>query len=727
MATPTPFTKTPQKHPQAFSSPIPRSVPPMMNFDSPSVMTLLQEGGIGMGISMSGMGMSSLGLSASAMGRADEDERRRRLENIIATLKTKPGRVSEEGIIGLCKKEGLDVEREEMPDGTISLALVIGSEVMCDVFVRNGEIESVKLETAIDRERPGLDFGPTGSKILLQSLSPLPGMTKINLTLERFSHNLDKLLRMDKLSAPENGGVSCYQAIFGVYTSLKKLFEHEKKMALAVLEAHTPYASQKAEREVLCKKSGRPRINAGTCLGLSLEYWMDRRHLIPRTLSKQSTSAKGKEKMNVDSSSDGDNYPEDGDPSNNKIYALTIECESSPSSMYSPIRISDAWISDSIEKAPDVATGDIDNILSNTPSIDWLDPPPTYLPSVAAGGDHDAMSLDAAPGRLPNIRFVAQFNPPLVVPLTVFINIYQTLGLEVPQDIRATTFTGLALRPGEPDPGLEMAGDSTPEVRSEKTVLVLNSDGNEEQRTHANSLYVPKTEFSRTMEALPFHHPKQIIQILPTLRQYAFTTSLLQHTFHSTSPSPPTPSPAVQKSAATTTATTTTTTTGTLQLTPPPTPSRTTTAEAHPLRAPPLQLDTTLSYSPPTPRLTLSFPHPSTTSPLPLFSLSSSLSSSSSTSSAASLLSALMSTSLSPPRPPLRISIDVHPNADLVVGDQNVVDLAPPPPPAVMSGELGGLELRAEDERVKRVARALDVCGDLGVWGEWVRRGVGAS
>ena len=107
----------------------------MMNYDSPAVMNLLQEGGVGMGISMSGMGMSSLGLSASAMGRADEDERRRRLESIIATLKAKPGRISEEGIIGLCKKEGLEVEREEMPNGVVMLALVIGSEVMCDVGI----------------------------------------------------------------------------------------------------------------------------------------------------------------------------------------------------------------------------------------------------------------------------------------------------------------------------------------------------------------------------------------------------------------------------------------------------------------------------------------------------------------------------------------------------------------------------------------------------------------
>ena len=628
-----------------------------------------------MGISMSGMGMSSLGLSASGMGRADEDERRRRLENIIATLKTKPGRVGEEGIIGLCKKEGLDVEREELPGGVVMLALVIGSEVMCDVFVKNGEIESVKLETAIDRERPGFNFGPTGSKILLESLRPINGMSKINLTLERFSHNLDKLLRMDKLSAPENGGVSCYQAIFGVYTSLKKLYEHEKKMALAVHDANTPYAIQKAEREVLCKKSGRPRINAGTCLGLSLEYWMDRRHIIAKPAEKTPVSAKGKERMDIDSVSD--DTSEDTDPSSNKIYALTIECESSLSSMYSPIRISESWVSDAIEKAPDAASADIDNILSNTPTIDWLDPPDTYLPSAAPGGDHDAMNLDAAPGRLPNIRFVARFNPPLVVPLSVFVNIQQSLGLDVPQDIRATTFVGLALRPREPDPGLTgMAGDSTQEIRSTKTVLIPTASG-EEQRTHANSLYVPKTEFSRTIEAIPFQHPKQLVEILPTLRQYAFMSSLLQHTFHEPSPAP-TPTQGEKNS----------------HITPPATPENPS--------EPPLQLDTTLYYSPPAPRLTLHLPHPSSIPSVP------------STASPTDFLASLLSNTLGN-NPPLKVSVDVLPNAELVVSDQNIVDV---PPPTGL-----GLEVQ-EDERVKRVGRALDICGDLGIWGEWLRRSV---
>lgn len=98
-----------------------------MNFESPAAL-LLGDGGVGMGITMSGMGISSLGLTASAMGRADEEERRRRLEVIISTLKAKPGRVSPKGILDLCHKEGLEVEQEKA-----ALVLMIGTEGMCEV------------------------------------------------------------------------------------------------------------------------------------------------------------------------------------------------------------------------------------------------------------------------------------------------------------------------------------------------------------------------------------------------------------------------------------------------------------------------------------------------------------------------------------------------------------------------------------------------------------------
>ncbi|PSN73436.1 hypothetical protein BS50DRAFT_186787 [Corynespora cassiicola Philippines] len=684
MATPTPSTNTPQKHLAAFSSPAPRSVPAMMNYDSPAVLNMLSEGGVGMGISMSGMGMSQLGLSASAMGRADEDERRRRLENIIATLKEKPGRVGEEGIVALCKKEGMEIDRDSPEPGVQVLVLAIGAEAMCEVTLRNGEVESVNLQLASDSEEDNM-FAETGSKILLKNLKPLPGQSKINLTLERFSQNLDSLLRMDKLSA-ENGGVKCYKAIFRVYASLRKLFEHEKKLALDILGANTPYSGQKAERKVLCEKSGRPRINAGSCLGLSLEYWMDRRHLITRK-SQDPSSSKGKEKMDIDSGAVEDD-PEGADHNTNKIYSLVIECESSPSSMYTPIRIPDSWISENIEKAPDAQDVNIDNILLNTSQIDWLDPKPTYLEASAPEGDHDAMNLDAGPGRLPNIRFVAKFNPPLVVPLSVWINLHQSVGLNItPQDVRATTFVGLAIRPSEPDPGMNVTGaESTPEVRSKKTVLVKSAEGKEEERQHTCSLLTPKTEYSRTLESLPFHHPRQLVEILPTLRQYAFTTSLLKHTFHSPNQTPLSPS---QK-------------TPTSPLSPPMTPS--------PNPSLPIHLDLSLTYSPPAPRLTLHLPHPASTP------------ASAESPSPTDLLAALLASPSSPTviKPPLKVSLEVLSNAELMVSDQNVLSV--PPIQQNKDEDVDMERAHAVTEKQKRVARALEVCGDLGIWGEWLRK-----
>lgn len=646
-----------------------------------------------MGISMSGLGMSSLGMSASAMGRADEAERTRRLQNILEIVGSKPGRVSEEGLLALCKRLGLPYEKH--PDEANTWSLIIGDEAVCDIKFKNDEIATVNLQTGLDEERPELQFGPTGSQIIAKSLKPRPGQSKINVTLEPVSESLQKLLTLAQLGAPQNGGVSCYNAIAGVYTSLRKLFEHEKKANLAAREPNERYRAYNAEREVLCKKSGRPRLNGGSCLGLSLEYWMDRRHIIPKTTPTQ--SEKGKEKMEVDSETVS--YPEDEDPENNRIYSLTIDCESSPSTLYTPIRISNEWISDKIEKPTDAndANASIDNILLNTPSIDWLDPKPTYLEAPTA--TDEAIDLNSAPGRLPNIRFVARFNPPLVVPLAVHMQLYQIVGIEPrTEDFRATTFVGLALRPGEVDPGMiNTTGGSTHEIRSSRSVVARDMEGQDSNRTHDMSLYVPKMEYSRTLESLPFSHPKQMVEILPVLRQYAATTSLLLDTFYEKP----------QKH-------TSTHRWGVNPLSPPLTPLRKKEGAAQAL-----QVDVNLTYTPPTPRLTLHLPHPSSTA------LTKQSDAGPTLTSVDDLLSDLMS-GTSTIRPPISISIDVHANGELVVSEQNLIQV-----PVLQSttegkeGDSADVDMeRAEqvEQRISRLGKALDICGDLGVWGEWLRR-----
>ncbi|KAF2449481.1 hypothetical protein P171DRAFT_427687 [Karstenula rhodostoma CBS 690.94] len=686
MATPTPSTNTPQKqHFHNLSSPAPRSVPPM-NFDSPAVLNMLGEGGVGMGISMSGMGMSSLGLTASQLGRADEEERRRRLESIIALINKRKGRVSEEGIAALCKQEHIVMMRDVQGDGTVVLVLGLGDEAVCEISLLNEDVTSVKLDLASDDDDV---YKTSGSRILKKSLIPPPGVRRINTTLDRFSLNLDKLMNMDKLSKA-NAGIPCYKAIFSVHASLKKLFEHEKKLALELIGSDGSNASYKAEREVLCKKSGRPRMNTGHCLGLSLEYWMDRRHLIPQKAQK-AASLKGKDKDETDSRN-LEAYPEEADLDNNRIYSLTIECESSPSSMYTPIRIPDSWIGDDVEKAPDAQPdADINNLLLNTPQskIDWLEPKPTYLDSASQGGDHDAINIDNAPGRLPNIRFVAKFNPPLVVPLSLYVTVLQSVGLEYnPQDLRATTFVGLALRPEETDPGMSTAaGGHTPEVRSTTKVLTIDHAGNESHTAHANTLYVPRLEYARTLDSLPFQHPRQLVALLPTFRQYAFTTSLVQDVFGAHAP----PKAAPQQNP----------------LSPPTTPKDD--------KEQGLQTDLTLAYTPPSPKIALHFPHPLSSAPeTPL------------SSNASDLLSRLLSqnslsSSTRQSHPPFRLVVDVGENADIYISEQNVVDADTG---ASKTGEVDIEGVEKAREKVKRLEKALDVCGDLGIWAEWIRREV---
>jgi hypothetical protein len=69
------------------------------------------------------------------------------------------------------------------------------------------------------------------------------------------------------------------------------------------------------------------------------------------------------------------------------------------------------------------------------------------------------------------------------------------------------------------------------------------------------------------------------------------------------------------------------------------------------------------------------------------------------------------------PHAPLSVTLEVHPNAELVVGEQNVVE--------GVTHEEHDLESQQQAaDRVKRVARALEVSGDLGVWAQWVRREV---
>lgn len=89
------------------------------------------DGGIGMGISMSGI--SQLGMGLSMTGRASDEERRKRLEEVVSQVKQRPGRVSPGGLEALAKRFGFDADVfPNRREGTF-MCVLAGTYIMIEV------------------------------------------------------------------------------------------------------------------------------------------------------------------------------------------------------------------------------------------------------------------------------------------------------------------------------------------------------------------------------------------------------------------------------------------------------------------------------------------------------------------------------------------------------------------------------------------------------------------
>lgn len=212
---------------------------------------------------------------------------------------------------------------------------------------------------------------------------------------------------------------------------------------------------------------------------------------------------------------------EDEEESESRTWALDIECEASPAELYPPIRVSRDWVSERVVKPKD--DHQRDDLFDETPDdispiIDWLEPPPTYL-------THDTTNtatntIGTSQQHQPNVQFIAILDPPVVVPLHTAYEIYGIVGVQIPQEsLRATTYDELLLeKKFQPHAQTQTQEGGIRRVTIERDVLVL-SDGDEhkEERVkhHHYNLYVPKPDYGRLIEEIPFSHPRQLVEILP--------------------------------------------------------------------------------------------------------------------------------------------------------------------------------------------------------------------
>ena len=314
---------------------------------------------------------------------------------------------------------------------------------------------------------------------------------------------------MEKLSG---SSANCFEAISGIHQSLKKIYEHEKELAKTLMSSQ----SLDPETITMCKKGGQPRMNARKTVGLSVDYWRDR-HQIPLNNDSGATAGDQDEQM-----TDVFDEPEPSSTdAERQIYSLHIDCEASSPALYTPIRSSTAWVADNVTKSrddPDHQAVDTGQQPLPDLNIDWRDP--------AANATTGDVATDlTAP--LPQARFVAHMQPPIALPLNVAAQIYASVGLDITTgNIQQTTWDTLVI-PAKAHSQQQAHSINNEPLTSKKNILTFPAGDVAAEQTWTSRLYFHHPELGRLVDTVPFVHPRQLIAMLPVLRQYTLFTKLI--------------------------------------------------------------------------------------------------------------------------------------------------------------------------------------------------------
>ena len=460
-----------------------------------------REGSMG----MSAMGIGGGGVTGATVGnvRDNEEERRRRIEGITEVLGKKWGRVSREGVEGCARRLGLECLWEDARGKkTLSIA---GNGLLIDIEFIGERVNGVVLSFPGSGEGILGEVAGDGARVLKEDLSgKRAGGGDRYVVLDAFAANVERMARLDRLGV---AGVSCFEAVEGVHGCLRRIFEWD--MGSMKDQREIKLQKNRKEVEVLRRRNGRPRVHAEGQVGLRLEYWMDKALLwqndrVPEEMDLDDGAEKEEAHLN--------------------IWSISIECESSPAELYPPIRISSAWVTDTVEKPTGM---DITRLPLTESTIDWQEPPLTYTMASDNGGD--AMNLDQAhllPSKAPDVRFVAKLEPPILVTLQSAMDIFAIVDSPVPQVALPATYENiLASRLSPPSRAL---GTSKGPLSFEKVVCSYGSTGEPSETRHLYTFFSSKLEEARLIHEVPFSHPRQLTAMLPILRQWALLGSILR-------------------------------------------------------------------------------------------------------------------------------------------------------------------------------------------------------
>ncbi|KAI1207308.1 mediator of RNA polymerase II transcription subunit 1-domain-containing protein [Annulohypoxylon truncatum] len=520
VAAPTPQASTPFSNPQtaaAFSPHGPRSSPQQFkkspatgtmigtntsataNFDSPSVTAAYNTLGINMNINDLNLDSISVGGLVAATRQSDEEDRKKRMEAVIAALWAQnSGRVSNQGLERLAIHLNLECLWEDVKGaGENAKTLIIAGQTMAvEVGITNHVVHQASL--VYTESMPILEkHADKASAILLKDLSLAPGQSPLTKRLTQFRANLERLATLDKLSV--SPGFNCHEAIAGIWESLERLHRWDVDKLRNEDRAFLNMPEERLRVFALCLRNGCPLMHTRGRIGLSLDYWKERRKLTSTTVETDDA----------------------------RTWGILIECAPAGGMVYSPVRVSEKWIGPNIEKSDII---DADMMGASVPFLDWLEPPNTLLPSSeevkTEGGLEGAVGLSGP--KTPDVVFMANFDPPVIVPHAVAMEIYKISAANV--SLTNITFDALMF----PIPEGSPYDPSEPREFTFTQSIPTFSDSSQTEpimRDHQNRLYIYKPVYGEVISHVPFAHPKDLITMLPLLRQYAFLSLLLNNMF----------------------------------------------------------------------------------------------------------------------------------------------------------------------------------------------------
>lgn len=515
----------------------------------------------GMGADLGGMAEGIVGGTLALTARDQEEERRRKIERIVDMMGRRWGRVSPDGVERCARRVGFEYvwDTEAGSDTKKRTLSIAGQGVLIDVEFMSEQVQHVGLSFPTGGEA-AMRAAPEGAEVLKRDLQ---GNGKGYVMLDRFVTNLERLATMDRLGV---GGVSSFDAVDGIGAGLRSLFEWEVQK-LQKERGGQDHGNDELDVEtaVMCIGSGRPQMHSRGRMGLSLQYWKERRFL--------GRPHRAEMEMDVD-----------GGPSWTSrrkrepvIYSALIDCEACSSDIFPPIRVSSAWLSDAVGKPPEAL--DAFSGLFGESTVDWQEPLPTMIASEGDANSHanninptvDPMSIDGvtliATGKTPNVRFVARLDPPVIVPLQVALVIYDSVGAPIAQEsLTPTTFEALlfnnssgggggganplttttttAANPSSltslapPSLSSTTTTNNQPQQPSnttvEQSIITYDAKGSPLPSKHKYTLFNPTQSLAHAIENIPFSHPRQIIAMLPYLRQWALLGSILRRSFNPT-------------------------------------------------------------------------------------------------------------------------------------------------------------------------------------------------